>query len=137
MVELRTGQAPPRLVEATGLEELHAAELAVLRHVREHRDSVVLAAAASVVDVLTPEDLAGAWCVWLETDPGALARRVSADHHERPLLGDRPAAVLADQHARRSARGQQLASFVIRTDDRSAADVAAGICAAWREWARS
>lgn len=137
MVELRTGHAPPRLVDAGGLDELHAAELEVLRHVMEHRDSVVLAAAASVVDVVTPDDLAGAWCVWLETDPEALARRVAADHHERPLVGERPAAVLADQHARRSARGQELASFVIRTDDRSAADVAAGICAAWRKWARS
>lgn len=134
IVELRTGHAPPALVDAAGVDELHAVELEVLHHVLEQRDSVVLAAAASVIDVLTPDDLRSAWCVWLDAAPEVLAARVTGDHHVRPLVGDRPEAVLAEHHRRRAERGRELAAYVIDTADLPAAEVAAAVCAAWRDW---
>ena len=136
MVELRTGHLPPDLLDRAGLDELHAVELTVLQQVLAQRDSLVFAAAASVVDVITPDDLGAAWPVWLDTSPSVLADRVSGDRHERPLLGDRPEPVLAAQHERRARRGRELSAASITTDGRTPAEVAAHICDAWREWSR-
>jgi shikimate kinase len=137
LVELRTGHLPPELVDRAGVDELHAVELAALRHVVAQRDPVVYAAAASVVDVVTPDDLAAAWCVWLDTAPSVLADRVSGDRHERPLLGDQPESVLAAQHERRAQRGRDLAAESVTTDGLTAAEVASLVCDTWREWSRS
>jgi shikimate kinase len=136
IVELRTGHLPPEVVERGGVDELHEVELAALRQVVAQRDSVVYAAAASVVDVLTPGELDAAWCVWLDTSPSVLADRVRGDPHERPLLGDRPEQVLVGQHDRRAQRGREIAATSITTDDRTPVEVAARLCDAWREWSR-
>ena len=73
----------------------------------------------------------------LEASPKVLAERVTSDRHERPLLGDRPEAVLADQHARRSRRGREIADATITTDGLDATGVAARVCDAWRTWSRA
>lgn len=137
MVELRSGHLPPEVVERSGIDALHEVELAVLRHVVAQRDSVVFAAAASVVDELAPGELEGAWTVWLDTSPETLTARVRSDRHERPLLQDRPERVLTEQHARRSGRGRELADETITTDELAAADVAGRVCDAWRRWTRT
>lgn len=141
MVELRSGHLPPELARESGIDALHEVELEALRHVVGQRDSVVFAAAASVVDELTPDELHAtgrtSWFVWLEASPEVLAERVTSDRHERPLLGDRPEAVLADQHARRSRRGREIADATITTDGLDATGVAARVCDAWRTWSRA
>lgn len=137
MVELRSGHLPPEVVERSGIDALHAIELAALRHVVAQRDSVVFAAAASVVDVLAPGELDGAWTVWLDTSPETLTARIREDRHERPLLDDRPEQVLTEQYARRSGLGRELADATIDTDDLDAAEVAGRVCDAWRQWTRS
>lgn len=137
IVELRSGDLPPRVVERAGADELHTHELAALRQVVEQRDSVVYAAAASVVDLVDPDELAHAWCVWLDAPPEVLAARIDDDDHERPLLGERPADVLADQHRDRAVRGRRLANLTVDTERRSPSEVAACICRAWRQWANA
>lgn len=133
VVELRSGSRPPELVERTSVEELHQVELAVLRQVLGQRDSVVFASAASVLDTIGPGDLDCAWCVWLDASPKVLAERILADQHERPLVGDHPERVLATQYEQRAARGRELASMSVATEDRTPAEVAALVCDAWRE----
>ena len=133
IVELRSGSRPTDLVERTSVEELHRVELAVLRHVLEQHDSVVFASAASVIETVGPDDLDGAWCVWLETSPSVLATRIRADRHERPLVGDHPERVLATQHDERASRARELAAVSVATDDRTPAEVAALVCTAWRQ----
>lgn len=135
IVSLRTGRVPAELVESTDEHVLHEVEAAAVRQILGARDGVVFAAAASVVETLTSDDLAGAWSVWLETSPEVLAQR-AADGRERPLLGTDPRAVLAEQHRRRASRGHRLADLVVETDGASVADVAATICIGWRSWAR-
>lgn len=137
IVELRTGHLPPDLAGLAGLDELHSAELAALRHVLSQRDSVVFAAAASVVDQLEPGDLGSAWGVWLDTTPEVLAERVRHDRHERPLVAQDPVPVLTAQHERRAPLGRALAALTVSTDDRSPAEVVAAIRDAWRSWIRS
>lgn len=133
IVELRSGDLPPRYVERAGTDELHREELDAFRQVVEQRDSVVFAAAASVVDRVTRDDLDAAWCVWLDASPSVLAERIDEDDHERPLLGDRPDDVLAAQHDDRAARGRELSHLTVDTDRRTPTEVAACICRAWRE----
>lgn len=132
IVELLSGHLPPRLAEQEGVAELHAIEGAALRRVAAQRDSVVFAAAASIVDGEVLDELPEVWCVWLDTSPEVLAARVRADRHERPLVGDDPEAVLRAQHERRTQRGRDLAATVVSTDDRTASEVAAAVCDAWR-----
>lgn len=136
MVELRTGHLPPDLADLAGMDELHEAERSALRHVLEQQGSVVFAAAASVVDTVGPDDLGTAWCVWLDTSPTVLAERVRRDRHERPLVARHPERVLTEQYERRAQRGRALAAFAVVTDDRTASQVAAAICEAWRARAR-
>lgn len=136
LVELRTGLAPPEVVDQQGVDELHTTELAAMRQVVVRSDSVVFAAAASVIDHDVADDLAGAWCVWLDTAPTTLAARVEADGHVRPLVGDDPERVLMDQFRRRAERGRSLADFTITTDDRTGREVAAAVYNAWCRWAQ-
>lgn len=132
IVELRTGRRPPVVVEEGSVDELHAVELDVFRRVLAHHDPVVFAAAASIVDRVDPADLGGSWSVWLETSPGALAERVLADRHERPLIGEDPEQILAAQHERRDPLGKAIAELTVTTDGVEPNAIAARICAAWR-----
>ena len=136
IVELRTGLAPPAVVDRHGVDELHATELAALRQVLGTSDSVVFAAAASVIDQDVADELADTWCVWLDAAPATLAARVEADGHLRPLVEDDPERVLMDQYDRRAERGRRVADFTVTTDERTAKEVAADVYNAWCEWAR-
>jgi shikimate kinase len=133
IVELRTGHAPPELVERRGVDHLHGVELDVLHHVLAQRDAVVFAAAASIVDVIDHEDLGAAWCVWLETSPSSLVERILDDRRERPLLDDGPEFTLVEQHRRRAPLGRNLAAVSIITDGRTPTEVAQLVCSAWSE----
>lgn len=135
IVELRTGALPPGVVERSGVSELHEHERAAFRQVVDQRDSVVFAAAASIVDDVDRDDLQHAWCVWLDAPPAVLAERAVGDDHDRPLLGDQPRQVLAEHHAARSARGRELADLSIDTEGRTPDDIAAEVCSTWRAWA--
>lgn len=137
IVELLTGRLPPELVEQSGVKALHEAELRALHQVVRQQDSVVYAAAASVVDRIDTCDVAESWCVWLETSPALIAERIGRQDHGRPLLGDHPREVLEAQHAARAEHGRQLAAVTIETDARTPNEVAACICNAWRQWAHA
>lgn len=136
IVELRTGHRPPEVVRRSGVEALHDAELAAMRQVVAKPDSVIFAAAASLVDHVDADELRSTWCVWLETSPEVLAKRIREDGHERPLVGDEPESVMTAQHEDRAARGRELAAVSVVTDGRSPTEVAACVCNAWRDWAR-
>jgi shikimate kinase len=136
IVALRTGRTPAELAELTGERGLHDVEATAARRILASHDSLVFAAAASAVEALTPDDLAGAWAVWLEASPDVLDERVRADGRDRPLLGDHPADVLTEHHRRRAPKGRRLADLTVDTDDVTVAHVAATICIAWRSWAR-
>lgn len=135
IVELRTGAAPADFITHASLADLHRVELTALRQIVAMSDSVVYAAAASVVDHITADDVDGAWCVWLDTSPSVLAARTVADPQPRPLLGADRVHVLQEQHTRRAECGRALAAYTIATDDRTANEIAERICAAWRTWA--
>lgn len=134
IVELRSGSRPPELVDRTSVDELHRVELAALRQVLAQHDSVVFASAASILDTIGPDDLGPAWCVWLDTSPTVLAKRIRADRHERPLVGDDAESLLTAQYEARAPRARELAAMSVATDDRTSAEVAALVCTAWREW---
>lgn len=132
IVELRTGHLPPALVDVAGVDELHDAERRALLQVVHQQDSVVFAAAASVVDHVDADDLGSSFCVWLEASPEVLAARIVRDDHDRPLVDDRPGEVMVTQHRERAPRGRALAALTVDTDERSPSEVAAEICNAWR-----
>jgi shikimate kinase len=133
IVELRTGSRPGDFLARGGsLEDLHRTELTALLQIIARSGSVVYAAAASVVDHITADDVGAAWCVWLDTSPSVLTARTLAHRQLRPLLGAQREDLFEEQHARRTDRGRAIASYTIHTDGLTPNDVAERICAAWR-----
>jgi shikimate kinase len=100
IVELDRDRSPVNLEDEEGTPALHAAELDVLRRVLGRHEPVVFAAAASVMETASTDELAGAWVVWLDGPPDVLAARL-VDDHPRPNLGDDMASTLSEQQSRR------------------------------------
>lgn len=134
LVALESGRSSRQLAIDSGPEALHRVEEQIARDVLESSNPVLFAAAASVVDRLSPSDLERAWTVWLDTSPEVLVDRVGRDA-ERPLLGTDARGILEQQHRERSARARDLADMVVVTDRRSPSEVAAAVSAAWRDLA--
>lgn len=131
IVELRSGHLPYELADRDGLDELHDVEASAARHVLATSRAVVFAAAASVTEMLTAEELSRTWSAWLDASPAVLARRMAGDR-PRPALDPSPEEALAEQYRERAQRGRELAQLVVDTDVLTATEVAEEICAGWR-----
>jgi shikimate kinase len=104
---------------------------AVLRVLAGDTASVLAAPGGVVLDPTVRAALAGHFVVWLRTRPATLAERVHVGDH-RPLLGDKPANVLAVMADERSALYRQVATATLDTDDRApdaVADAVVGLLA--------
>jgi shikimate kinase len=85
---------------------------------------VVLAVPGGVVlDPAVRVALAGAFVVWLRTNPATLASRVQHDDH-RPLLGEHHQVVLTTMAQERAKLYEQVADAVVDTDESDAETVA-------------
>jgi shikimate kinase len=91
---------------------------AVLRVLAGDTASVLAAPGGVVLDPALRAALAGHFVVWLQTRPTTLAGRVRAGDH-RPLLGAKPADVLAVMADERSDLYRQVATATLDTDDRA------------------
>jgi shikimate kinase len=104
---------------------------AVLRVLAGGTPSVLAAPGGVVLNPAVRAALAGHFVVWLRTRPTTLAGRVQVGDH-RPLLGDKPADVLAVMADERSDLYRQVATAVLHTDDRApdaVADAVVGLLA--------
>ena len=133
IVELHEELSVVELERRRGIDALHAAERQALERVLGTRESVVFAAAASVVDWLEPDHVGDVFTVWLSAPVGVLAARVERDG-PRPLLGDDPAATLAAMADDRRERARGLVDLWVDTGARRPRDVADEIVAAWRRY---
>jgi shikimate kinase len=91
---------------------------AVLRVLAGDIPSVLAAPGGVVLNPAVRAALAGHLVVWLRTRPTTLAGRVHVGDH-RPLLGDKPAEVLAVMADERSALYRQVATASLDTDSRA------------------
>jgi shikimate kinase len=104
---------------------------AVLRVLAGDVPSVLAAPGGVVLNPAVRAALAGHFVVWLRTSPATLAGRVHVGDH-RPLLGDKPADVLAVMADERSVLYRQVATATLDTDDRApdaVADAVVGLLA--------
>jgi shikimate kinase len=99
---------------------------AVLRVLAGDTPSVLAAPGGVVLDPSVRAALADHFVVWLRTRPTTLAGRVHVGDH-RPLLGDKPADVLAVMADERSALYRQVATVTLDTDDRAPDAVAEAV----------
>jgi shikimate kinase len=129
----RTGADTRSLAQATGPEQLHAAEVAQLREALDADVPGVVAAAAGVVD--QPEGvqlLREAFVVYLRARPETLAARVGAGEG-RPWLDGDPLAWLTSTLARRAECYEELADVVVDVDDAAPEQLAERILSARAE----
>lgn len=134
IVELHGGKLPHEIAARSCLEELHRLEADAARHVLATSHAVVFAAAASLVETITTEELESAWSAWLDSPPDVLARRIEGDG-PRPALESSPERVLAEQYEARIPHARQLVDCVIDTRDLSPTEVAEQVCERWRRFA--
>lgn len=101
------------LVDREGKEALHEWEAQhLVRAVRE-RPPVVLAGAASTIELPECREAMGEGLVlWLDAAPGVLAARFESGTH-RPRFGQEVGALLRDQDARRRRLLEQVADVVL------------------------
>jgi shikimate kinase len=99
---------------------------AVLRVLAGDTPSVLAAPGGVVLDPTARAALADHFVVWLRTRPTTLAGRVHVGDH-RPLLGDKPADVLAVMADERSDLYRQVATATLDTDDRAPDAVAEAV----------
>jgi shikimate kinase len=99
---------------------------AVLQVLAADTPSVLAAPGGVVLDPAVRAALAGHFVVWLRTRPTTLAGRVHVGDH-RPLLGDKPADVLAVMADERSDLYRQVATATFDTDDRAPDAVAEAV----------
>jgi shikimate kinase len=130
VVEKLSGHPPVELERLDGLDRLHDAEIDSLRKVLAGDEPVVFAAAASVVDRATADDLRHAFSVWLDVAPAVLAERIAADH-PRPALGDDPLGTLRHQAEGRRPAAKRLVDLWIDAGGLDAPALAEQIAAAY------
>jgi shikimate kinase len=112
-----TGSSVPELFAERGEEAFRAEESRVLAEALSSPEPVVVSAAAGVVLLPGNRDLLqrSGVVVWLRADPRVLARRVGKGEG-RPLLGDQPAARLADLYEVRKPLYESVAQVTIDVD---------------------
>jgi shikimate kinase len=124
VIEAETGKTVRQLWEEGGEAAYRQLEsAAVLRVLHDDRPSVLAAPGGVVLDPAVRAALVGSVVVWLRTRPSTLAGRVRPGDH-RPLLGDRPAEILAAMSDERSALYRDVATATIDTDDHAPDDIA-------------
>jgi shikimate kinase len=123
-IEQRTGKTVRELWEVGGEPAYRHLESEVVLDTLGRDDDVVLAApGGAILDPAVRAALGRAFVVWLRADPATLASRVEHDDH-RPLLGDRPLAVLTSMASERAGLYRSVSDLVVDTDGRDAAVVA-------------
>ncbi len=103
----------------------------MLRVLAGDTPSVLAAPGGVVLNPTVRAALAGHFVVWLRTRPTTLAGRVHVGDH-RPLLGDKPAEMLAVMADERSDLYRQVATATLDTDDRApdaVAEIVVGLLA--------
>lgn len=129
LFEERTGTTAAGYTAEHGEQAMHELEWALVAEVLDRRQPTVLAAPGSVVE--GPDaDLGEALVVWLRADPRVVGARVGLGDH-RPLLGEDPTGVLAEQLQRRAPRYEEVADVSLEVTERSPGEVAELVVAAW------
>lgn len=124
-----TGLTVRQLWEQGGEASYRTLESQVVLDALRSGDELVVAAPGGVV--LDPEvraALRGAYVVWLRASPETLGGRVTRDDH-RPLLGERPEAVLRAMATDRAELYDSVADTTIDTDIHDADTAADSIVA--------
>jgi len=118
MVEESTGSTVAELFASGGEEAFRSEESRVLAEaLSADAPAVVSAAGGAVLAPANRELLATSGAVvWLRARPETLAARVG-DGHDRPLLRDDPAAVLAELDAVRRPLYGEVADVIVDVDD--------------------
>lgn len=123
-IEARTGRTVRQLWEDGGEAAYRAMESeVVIDALRSGADVVVAVPGGVVLDPVARMELAEVPVIWLRADPTVLGGRVRAGDH-RPLLGSDPAADLARMSVARRDLYDEVATFVIDTDDVAPAAIA-------------
>ena len=119
LLERRTGRSARDLAARSGLYALHAEEAAAFGAALDRREPSVLGAPASVVENRAVRDrLQEHDVVWLAASDETLADRIESSGDHRPHLGGDLRAELSRQRRERGPRYEQVASMVVRNDDR-------------------
>lgn len=128
LLERATGRTAAELLAERGLEQLRAAESAVLAEVLARPAPLVAGVAAGVVlDARDRERLrTGGHVVWLRADPAVLVRRLGTGSH-RPWLEGDPAATLRAMAAEREPLFAEVAQQVVDVGQRSPEQAAAEV----------
>jgi shikimate kinase len=119
-----TGSSVPELFAGRGEEAFRTEESRVLAEALSSPGPVVVSAAGGVVLSAANRALLrrSGVVVWLRADPGLLARRVGKGEG-RPLLGEEPAARLADLYEVRRPLYEEVASAVIDVEGLTPSEV--------------
>jgi len=136
-VRRRTGRTVPQLFAEQGEAAFRAEESAVLADACASTHPVVVSVAGG--GVLDPENRrlleASGLVVWLRASLTTLTQRVG-DGRTRPLLGDDPAAALAQLYPERARLYEEVAAVVVDVDDAPTERVVARVARALQEQGR-
>jgi shikimate kinase len=134
-IEAMTGRTVRELRDEIGVDAMHELEVRRLLDALAAPGPVVIALAASVIDVEACRAALrapGVAVVFLTAAPEVLAARFLTDGH-RPWYGDDPATFLAEQAAARDGRFRSLDPIELATDDRTPDELVEAIVAALRK----
>lgn len=106
------------------------ADLDALRRVLAAHGSVVYGAGGHVAERARPEDLAGAYVVWLDAAPDVIADRIGRRVH--PVLGPDPRRALSEMDATLAPKARAMCDLQISVDDDGPDEAAEQIRRAWR-----
>lgn len=128
-VEQQTGMSIGDIFVENGEPAFRTLERAAVQRALVDHDGVLALGGGAVVDAATRELLAGQCVVFLDVGLARAAERVGLNQ-SRPLLAVNPRATLARMLEERRPFYEQVATFIVDTDDLTPDDVADRIDAA-------
>jgi len=130
LVEVATGRPVPEIFAEHGEDEFRAREAAAIRRALADFHGVLALGGGALTVQATRAALreSGVPVVLLRAEPATLGARVGTGQ-SRPLLAEDPLGRLAVLATERAPLYEEAATFAVRTDGRSAGQVAATIAA--------
>jgi shikimate kinase len=113
-----------------GSDDDREADLDALRRVLAAHGSVVYGAGSHVAEHARPEDLAGAYVVWLDATPDVVAERIRGRDH--PVLGSDPLKSLREMDAEIAPKAREMCDLRVSVDETGPDQAAEHIGKAWR-----
>lgn len=116
--------------DGSGADDDGTHDIEVLRRVLATHGSVVYGAGGRVAEQVRPDDVAGAYLVWLDASPEVVVDRLGDREH--PVLGPDPLGALRAYMARVDPRLRERADLTVSVDDVEPAVATERIRQAWR-----